>query len=92
MATSSASQGPPIAETRALVRRWADWAGGSQPADLGEGLIAIREAGIDALEAVFAENLPRFDRSGEYAADGALGSSPGCAGNASSPAPPPVNG
>src|SRR5438034_235712 len=41
-------------------------------ADLGEGLIQIREAGIDSLEAVFADGLRRFDQSGEYAADGAL--------------------
>ena len=40
---------------------------------LGEGLIKVREVGIDALEAVFAENLHRFDQSGEYAADGAVG-------------------
>ena len=40
--------------------------------DLGQGLISTREA-EDRLAAVFAENLPRFDRSGEYAADGALG-------------------
>src|SRR2546430_9816493 len=40
--------------------------------DLGEGLIQIREAGIDPLEAVFADGLRRFDDSGEYAADGAL--------------------
>jgi hypothetical protein len=40
---------------------------------LGEALIQIREAGIDPLEAVFAEGLRRFDESGEYAADGAIG-------------------
>jgi Domain of unknown function (DUF222)/HNH endonuclease len=38
---------------------------------LGEALIQIREAGIDPLEATFAEGLRRFDQSGEYAADGA---------------------
>ena len=46
--------------------------GRAQGTALGEGLIKIREAGIDALEAVFAEGLRRFDQSGEYAADGAL--------------------
>ena len=40
---------------------------------LGEALIQIREAGIDPLEAVFAAGLRRFDQSGDYAADGALG-------------------
>lgn len=39
---------------------------------LGEALIQIREAGIDPLEATFAEGLRRFDQSGEYAEDGAL--------------------
>jgi len=38
---------------------------------LGEGLIHTREA-RDRLEAIFAEGLRRFDRSGEYAADGAI--------------------
>src|ERR1700758_4683320 len=39
---------------------------------LGEVLIQIREAGIDPLEAVFADGLRRFDTAGEYAEDGAL--------------------
>jgi hypothetical protein len=39
---------------------------------LGEVLIQIREAGIDPLEAVFADGLRRFDAAGEYAEDGAL--------------------
>src|SRR5207247_1801870 len=34
--------------------------------------IQIREAGIDPLEAVFATGVRRFDKSGEYKADGAL--------------------
>jgi len=41
-------------------------------AELGELLIVIREAGIDPLEAAFATGVRRFDKSGEYAADGAL--------------------
>src|SRR3989454_6062609 len=39
---------------------------------LGEALIQIREAGIDPLEAVFAEGVRHFDKSGEFKADGAL--------------------
>ena len=39
---------------------------------LGNALIQIREAGIDPLEAVFATGVRRFDKSGEYKADGAL--------------------
>jgi len=41
-------------------------------AELGELLILIREAGIDPLEAAFVTGVRRFDKSGEYAADGAL--------------------
>jgi len=41
-------------------------------ADLGGLLIQIRELGIDPLEAAFATGVRRFDKSGEYAADGAL--------------------
>src|SRR5256885_181337 len=40
--------------------------------ELGELLIQIREVGVDPLEAAFATGVHRFDRSGEYAADGAL--------------------
>jgi hypothetical protein len=40
-------------------------------AALGEGLIQVRES-TDRLEAVFADGLRRFDKSGEFAADGAL--------------------
>src|SRR5690348_8299188 len=40
--------------------------------ELGELLISIRESGIDPLEAAFATGVRRFDKSGEYAADGAL--------------------
>src|SRR6202022_3998108 len=39
---------------------------------LSEALIQIRETGIDPLEAVFAGGVRRFDKSGEYKADGAL--------------------
>jgi uncharacterized protein DUF222/HNH endonuclease len=45
----------------------------AEGAVLGEALIQIREAGIDPLEAVFADGLRRFDKSEEYAADGATG-------------------
>src|SRR6059058_5292671 len=41
-------------------------------AQLGELLILIREAGIDPLEAAFATGVRRFDKSGDYAVDGAL--------------------
>jgi hypothetical protein len=41
-------------------------------AELGELLILIRESGIDPLEAAFATGVRRFDKSRDYAADGAL--------------------
>jgi Domain of unknown function (DUF222)/HNH endonuclease len=53
-----------------LARDYVEAVDGSE---LGEVLILIREAGIDPLESVFAAGLRRFDKSGEYAADGAVG-------------------
>src|SRR5438105_13232093 len=50
----------------------AAWIHESDGKVLGEGLIQIREAGIDPLEAVFATGVRRFDKSGEYRAGGAL--------------------
>jgi hypothetical protein len=52
-----------------------DYAGELRQANgeaLGQGLITAREA-EDRLEAAFADGVRRFDKSGEYAADGALG-------------------
>jgi hypothetical protein len=48
------------------------WVQQAKGEDLGDALIQIRESGIDPLEAVFATGVRRFDKSGEYAADGAL--------------------
>jgi Domain of unknown function (DUF222)/HNH endonuclease len=73
MAVAGALAGPPIKETQAVVRLWADWFRQAVDDELGDGLIKVREAGIDPLEAVFATGLRRFDKSGEYQADGALG-------------------
>jgi len=61
-----------IAQIREGVHAMSDWIHQANGQDLGEGLIQIREAGNDPLEAVFADGLRRFDDSGEYAADGAL--------------------
>src|SRR3989442_11299223 len=68
-----ATSGPPIKETQAVVRLWADWFRRADGGELADGLIKIREAGIDPLEAAFAEGVRRFEKSGEYVADGALG-------------------
>src|ERR1700737_309082 len=61
-----------LAKMRDGVQAMSAWAHQADDAALGQGLIQIRESGIDPLEAVFAVGLSRFDRSGEYAADGAL--------------------
>jgi hypothetical protein len=57
---------------RVGVRAMAGWVEQTDDQALGAGLIQIRESGIDPLEAVFASGVRRFDKSGEYAADGAL--------------------
>ncbi|MEA2668304.1 MAG: hypothetical protein QOJ33_1238, partial [Chloroflexota bacterium] len=54
------------------VQAMATWVQEAKGEELGEGLIQIRESGIDPLEAAFAGGVRRFDQSGEYAADGAV--------------------
>src|SRR4030088_171250 len=54
------------------VQAMSVWVQQAKGEDLGDALIQIRESGIDPLEAVFATGVHRFDKSGEYAADGAL--------------------
>src|SRR5256886_10323582 len=61
-----------VEELRVAVQAMSDWIGQAHGEMLGEALIQIREAGIDPLEAVFATGVRRFDKSGEYKADGAL--------------------
>src|SRR5438445_11470343 len=59
-------------ELQVAVKRVLACAQEAEGAELGELLIQIRETGIDPLEAAFATGVRRFDKSGEYAADGAL--------------------
>jgi len=54
------------------VQAMAAWIRQADDGALGEGLIQLRESGIDPLEAVFASGVRRFDKSGEFAADGAV--------------------
>jgi len=61
-----------VEDLHIAVQRMATYIRAADAAELGEGLIQIREVGIDPLEAVFAKGLRRFDKSGEYKADGAL--------------------
>jgi hypothetical protein len=72
MAASGERSGPPVAALKAAVDKLAAWIREAEGEALGEGLIQIREAGIDPLEAVFVTGVRRFDKSGEYKADGAL--------------------
>ena len=59
-------------QLRAAVKVVSACAEEADGAELGELLILIREAGIDPLEAAFATGVHRFDKSGEYQAEGAL--------------------
>jgi hypothetical protein len=61
-----------VASLRASVHAMSACVREADGETLGEALIQIREAGIDPLEAVFADGVRRFDRSGEYRAEGAL--------------------
>src|SRR5437879_9409676 len=61
-----------VKQLRVCVQAMAAWVRQTEGEGLGEGLIQLREAGIDPLEAVFATGVRRFDKSGEYKADGAL--------------------
>src|SRR2546428_708466 len=72
MAVSGERPEPPVASLKAAVDRMAAWIREAKGEALGEALIQIREAGIDPLEAVFAEGVRHFDKSGEFKADGAL--------------------
>src|SRR2546427_984 len=61
-----------VEKLRMAVQAMAAWVGDAEAQGLGEALIQIREVGIDPLEAVFATGVRRFDKSGEYKAEGAL--------------------
>src|ERR1700737_2626078 len=61
-----------VESLRAVVKAMSAFVREADGEALGEALIQIREAGIDPLEAVFATGVRRFDKSGEYKADGAL--------------------
>jgi len=61
----------PPAQLKGAIDRFPGWLRVVGDSALGEQLIELRE-GIDRLEAVFADGLRRFDKSGEYQADGAL--------------------
>src|SRR5260370_34293943 len=71
MATSGDRSGTPLARIKAALDDLPHWLSSIDDASLGEPLIDIREV-IDRSESVFADSVRRFDKSGEYKADGAL--------------------
>ncbi len=71
MAASGDRPGSPVAQLKPLIGRLPAWIRDVDASELGEELVEIRES-IDQLEAAFAGGLRRFDKSGEYKADGAL--------------------
>ena len=71
MAASGDRSETPLARIRAALDDLPGWLSTLEGSSLGEPLIEIR-AVIDRSEAVFADSVRRFDKSGEYKADGAL--------------------
>src|ERR1700674_1011670 len=71
MAASGDRSGNPLARIKAALAEVPGWLSGLDAASLGEPLIEIRGV-IDRSESVFADGVRRFDKSGEYKADGAL--------------------
>src|SRR6266576_7069655 len=71
MAASGDRFGTPLARIKAALDDLPRWLSGLDDVSLGEPLIEIREV-IDRSESVFADSVRRFDKSGEYKADGAL--------------------
>ncbi len=71
MAASGDRHGSPVRQLKALIGRLPAWIRDVDDTELGEELVEIRES-IVQLEAVFAGGLRRFDKSGEYKADGAV--------------------
>ena len=71
MAASGDRSGNPLARIKAALAELPGWLSGLDAASLGEPLIEIRGI-IDRSESVFADGVRRFDKSGEYKADGAL--------------------
>src|SRR5207249_888316 len=71
MAASGDRFGTPLARIKTALDELPRWLSGLDDASLGEPLIEIREV-IDRSESLFAAGVRRFDKSGEYKADGAL--------------------
>ena len=72
MVAAGSRPGNPIARILDDLGAVPAWLDGLEGATLGEALIQVREV-VDRTESLFAGGLRRFDTSGEYAADGAIG-------------------
>src|SRR6266480_7755523 len=71
MAVAGTRSGSPLTRIKAALDELPGWLSHLEDASLGEPLIEIREV-IDRSEALFADGVRRFDKSGEFRADGAL--------------------
>jgi hypothetical protein len=71
MGAAGDRSGTPLARIKAALDDLPGWLSAQDDASLGEPLIEIRGI-IDRSESVFADGVRRFDKSGEYKADGAL--------------------
>src|SRR3989440_892269 len=71
MAASGDRTGTPLTRIRAALDDLPGWLSTIEDAALGEPLIEIRGV-IDRSESAFADGVRRFDKSGEYHAEGAL--------------------
>ena len=71
MAASGNRHGSPVRQVKDLIGRLPAWIRDVDDSELGAELVEIRES-IVQLEAAFADGLRRFDKSGEYKADGAV--------------------
>src|SRR2546427_10287397 len=72
MVLAGSRPGNPLARVLDDLGAVPAWLDGLEGATLGEALIQVREV-VDRTESLFAGGLRRFDTSGEYAADGAIG-------------------
>src|SRR5437867_249372 len=72
MVAAGSPPGNPLARILLELGAVPAWLDGLEGATLEEALIQVREV-VDRTESLFAGGLRRFDTSGEYAADGAIG-------------------
>ena len=72
MVPAGSRSGNPVTRVLEALGDVPAWLDDLEGAALGEGLIELRDV-VDRTESFFAGGLRRFDKSGDYAADGAIG-------------------